>query len=123
MHNPTTGRPSRTPTPDARHRTVSGATASTSTSTPPRQGKRGLPAPRPSFGDYHPDDHVNRPTAAALMAVSPRTTEDWARDGKGPPFRKLGTGRSARIVYRVGDVLEWLNAQARSSTTSDPGAA
>lgn len=79
-------------------------------------------ASRPSFGDYHPDDHVSRPIAAALMAVSPRTTEDWARDGKGPAFRKLGTGRSARIVYRVGDLLEWLNAQARSSTTNDPEA-
>lgn len=110
MHNPTAGRPSssRTPTPEARPRTP------TTTSSP-------RPT-RPSFGDYHPDDVVSRKDAAALIGVSPRTTEDWARDGKGPPFRKFGTGRSARIVYRVGDLLAWLDAQRRVSTTSDGGA-
>ncbi|MCB9718384.1 MAG: helix-turn-helix domain-containing protein [Myxococcales bacterium] len=79
---------------------------------------------RPSFGDYHPDDRVSRPVAAQLCGpVSPRTLEDWARDGKGPPFQKLGTGRSARVVYRVGDLLDWLDAQTRASTTTDPEAA
>lgn len=78
---------------------------------------------RPSFGDYHPDDVVSRKIAAALIGVSPRTTEDWARAGKGPPFRKFGTGRSARIVYRVGDLLAWLDSQTRASTTTDPEAA
>lgn len=81
-------------------------------------------AKRPSFGDYHPDDRVNRPITAKLLGpISPRTLEDWARDGKGPPFQKLGTGRSARVVYRVGDLLEWLDAQTRASTTVDPEAA
>lgn len=110
METPTTRRPSssRAPTPEARPRTT--------TTTTPR------PA-RPSFGDYHPDDVVPRKDAAALIGVSPRTTEDWARDGKGPAFRKFGTGRSARIVYRVGDLLAWLDAQRRSSTTTTPGAA
>jgi hypothetical protein len=110
MNTPTTGRPnsSRTPTPEARPRT-------TTTSSP-------RPA-RPSFGDYHPDDVVSRKDAAALIGVSPRTTEDWARDGKGPAFRKFGSGRSARIVYRVGDLLSWLDAQRRSSTTTTTEAA
>jgi hypothetical protein len=112
MHTPTTGRPSssRTPTPEARPRTTAPTTSAP------------VPA-RPSFGDYHPDDVVSRKDAAALIGVSPRTTEDWARDGKGPAFRKFGTGRSARIVYRVGDLLTWLDAQRRSSTTTTPEAA
>lgn len=109
MHTPTTGRPSRTAPHEARPRTP------TTTSSP-------RPA-RPSFGDYHPDDVVSRKDAAALIGVSPRTTEDWARDGKGPPFHKFGTGRSARIVYRVGDLLAWLEAQRRSSTTTTHEAA
>lgn len=78
---------------------------------------------RPSFGDYHPDDVVSRKIAAALLGVSPRTTEDWARAGKGPPLRKLGSARSCRVLYRVGDLLEWLDAQTRASTTTGPEAA
>lgn len=121
MHTPTTGRPSssRTPTPEARPRTVSGSAALTTTPTaPPRRT-------RPSFGDYHPDDVVSRKEAAALIGVSHRTMEDWAREGgaKSPPFHKYGTGRSSRISYRVGDLLTWLDAQRRSSTTTTPEAA
>lgn len=68
-------------------------------------------AKRHSFGDYHPDDVVSRKIAAALIGVSPRTTEDWAREGKGPVYCKLGTGRSARIVYRVRSLLAFLDSQ------------
>ena len=54
---------------------------------------------------------------------SGRTFEDKARDGSGPKYQKLGKGRSARVVYRVGDLLAWLNSQTRASTTTDPEAA
>lgn len=78
---------------------------------------------RPSFGDYHPDDLVPRKEAAALICVSHRTMEDWARDGTGPVFHKLTPGRSGRILYRVSDLLDWLGTRRRTSTTQDPRAA
>lgn len=73
-----------------------------------------------SFGDYHPDDLVPRKEAAALICVSHRTMEDWARDGTGPVFHKLTPGRSGRILYRVSDLLAWLGTRRRTSTTQAP---
>ncbi len=80
------------------------------------------PSKRPSFGDYHPDDYVSRKVAAALIGVSAGTLEDWAREGKSPPYCKLGEGRSSRVVMRVGSLLEFMESRTRASTTVDPGA-
>jgi len=50
--------------------------------------------------------------------LSPRTLEKWRILGKGPVFCKLG----GRVVYADSDLLAWVEAQRRTST-SDTGAA
>lgn len=70
----------------------------------------------PSFAHYDRNDVVSRSIAAKLLAVSSRTFEDWAVSGRGPCYRKLGTGRSARVVYQIGDLLDWLNSNRKKST-------
>lgn len=76
---------------------------------------------RPSFGDYHPDDVVPRKVAAALLGVSPRTLEDWARLGTGPVRRKYGTARSSRVLFAIRDLLAFIESQASASTTNGIG--
>jgi hypothetical protein len=55
--------------------------------------------------------------AAYLIAASTRTLEAWRLHGGGPPF--IGLGRRA-VRYRRRDLLEWIEARRRRST-SDPG--
>lgn len=60
----------------------------------------------------NPGDYWLPPrAAAALLGVS----EKWlanAREGRagveGPPFRKLGTGRTSPVRYNLGRLKEWL---------------
>lgn len=51
--------------------------------------------------------------AAEHLTVRPNTLEIWRLKGAGPVFRKIG--RSVR--YLESDVLAWLDAQARVSTS------
>lgn len=55
--------------------------------------------------------------AAYLLGNSERTLEAWRLHGGGPPFIALGR-RTVR--YRRGDLLAWIAARRRQST-SDPG--
>lgn len=50
---------------------------------------------------------------AEMLGVRPNTLENWRLKGKGPVFRKIG--RSVR--YLESDVLAWLDAQVRTSTS------
>ena len=54
--------------------------------------------------------------AAELLNLSPRTSERWRLEGRGPSFRKLGS----RVVYCMSDLTRWADEQLRKST-SDPG--
>lgn len=60
----------------------------------------------------------------AHSIYGPPFTPSWLerkrREGGGPPFLKTGTGRTAKIYYRVSDVEEWIEAHMRKST-SDSG--
>ncbi len=57
--------------------------------------------------------------AAELLAIEPRTLESWRLTGRGPRYRKLG-----RLVrYSQTDLVDWLDAQARTSTTATGRAA
>lgn len=53
---------------------------------------------------------------AALVGLKPNTLEVWRNQGKGPRYRKIG-----RLVrYSESDVLTWLDAQSRRSTSDLP---
>lgn len=59
---------------------------------------------------------------AERLGVSPETIRKWRKTGNGPPFVKLGTGRTAIVRYRLAEIERWLESCARRST-SDNGAA
>jgi hypothetical protein len=60
-------------------------------------------------------------TAAAkfLGGISPRTLQKWRVCGGGPLFLKVGR----RIRYTEADLVTWLNAQRRRSTSDRGGSA
>jgi predicted DNA-binding transcriptional regulator AlpA len=58
---------------------------------------------------------LDTPGAAAFCGMATRTFEKWRLTGQGPPYRKLGT----RVVYLVDELIEWMDACKRFST-SDP---
>jgi hypothetical protein len=73
------------------------------------------PAGRPVPTDA--DALLHQAEAAYLIGVSPRTMEAWRHRGGGPVF--VSISRRA-IRYRRGDVLSWIEARRRRST-SDTG--
>lgn len=53
---------------------------------------------------------------ATLLGVQPKTLESWRWRGFGPGWKKVG-----RLVrYAEGDVMTWLEAQSRGSTSEGP---
>jgi predicted site-specific integrase-resolvase len=56
--------------------------------------------------------------AAEMLGVSERTLEGWRRRGTGPRYVVLP---SRRVRYADTDIMLWLAARQRRST-SDPGA-
>jgi predicted DNA-binding transcriptional regulator AlpA len=51
--------------------------------------------------------------AAALLCLSERTLERWRISGTGPSYVKLGR----RVAYREADLIEWISARRRTSTS------
>lgn len=62
-----------------------------------------------------PDALLTTSELAPLLSVSESFLTKARLSGDGPPYRKLG--RSVRYLGR--DVLEWLKARRRSSTSED----
>jgi hypothetical protein len=58
--------------------------------------------------------YLNETEVSALIRVAIMSLRRWRREGKGPPFRKLGS----RVVYSRDEVIGWAEAQARTSTTT-----
>lgn len=56
---------------------------------------------------------------AELLGLKPNTLERWRLQGRGPTFRKLGRA----VRYVEADVLAWLDAQSRRSTSQEPNEA
>jgi hypothetical protein len=46
--------------------------------------------------------------AAEFLRLSSRTLEAKRRDGKGPPFTRMGPDQNAKVVYRLSDIVQWL---------------
>lgn len=55
---------------------------------------------------------------AELLGVKSTTLDCWRHYGKGPRFRKLGTGKQAPIRYAESDVLAWLDQGTFASTSA-----
>lgn len=51
---------------------------------------------------------------AHILAVSERTLERWRVEGCGPAYLKAGR----RVLYRRSDVDQWLDNNARTSTSA-----
>ncbi|PLP98746.1 helix-turn-helix transcriptional regulator [Cupriavidus pauculus] len=54
---------------------------------------------------------------AELLGLRSNTLEIWRTQGKGPVYRKIGRA----VRYAEADVLAWLDAQTRTSTSQQPG--
>lgn len=49
--------------------------------------------------------------AAEYLGLQPQTLRLWRSQRRGPAYIKLGTGRFARVRYRVQDLDAWLAGQ------------
>jgi len=60
--------------------------------------------------DQRPDNDrlLTRKQAAQYMGLKPSTLADWATDGSGPPFIKLGPSQQARVRYRKCELDSWI---------------
>jgi hypothetical protein len=63
------------------------------------------------------DRYVMTAKAAEILCLSPRTLERMRIDGTGPKFSKAGGGLRSRVLYKVGDLHKWLEAQSFHSTS------
>lgn len=54
---------------------------------------------------------------AEQLGVDERTLANWRWRGDGPPWRKLGDGRSAPVRYPEDGVSTWLAAQPSGGVT------
>jgi hypothetical protein len=55
--------------------------------------------------------------AGNFVRLSPRTLERLRVQGTGPRFIKAGRGKRARVLYRMADLQEWLDATVYQSTS------
>ena len=46
------------------------------------------------------------------IGIAAQTLARWRHEGKGPPFKKLGS----RVFYTVGEVRQWVGDQSRDHT-------
>lgn len=63
-----------------------------------------------------PDQLVKENEAAALLGYSVRALQNWRIRGGGPAFVKVSS-RSVR--YRRGDLIAWVRARIRRSTSDE----
>ncbi len=61
-----------------------------------------------------PDALLNESQAASLLGFTPRALQMWRYRGGGPKFVKVS---SRAIRYRRRDLLDWVEARVRSSTS------
>jgi hypothetical protein len=52
-------------------------------------------------------DLLHPTQVAQRYGMTPESLANWRREGKGPPYVRLGNGKRPRVMYRVDDVLEW----------------
>ena len=57
---------------------------------------------------------------AEMLRISRRTLERMRVEGTGPRYLKVGPGKRSRVLYRQGDVEEWI-ARFHYGSTSEYG--
>lgn len=57
--------------------------------------------------------------AAAYLRMSPRSIERLRVNGSGPPYKKCGKGKKAKVLYAINDLDAWLVDARRSTSTAD----
>jgi hypothetical protein len=62
------------------------------------------------------EKHLTPQDLAERWSVPASALARMRCEGNGPVFVKFGASRSARIRYRLSDVLAWEDASARSNT-------
>jgi len=60
------------------------------------------------------DGFAPQGAVAKYLGLSERTMERLRLEGRGPAFRKFGR----RVLYQWCEVLEWADAQRRTSTSA-----
>lgn len=83
----------------------------------PSKTKTRTPAEAVADFSLKNDRLVPTAEAATMLGLQPKTLREWRCNRTGPPALKLGTGRRARVVYR----LSVLEAYVRASVTSVTG--
>lgn len=64
-----------------------------------------------------PTGYLTTAEAADFVRLSPRTMERLRVQGTGPRYIKAGRGKRAKVLYRVADLQEWLEATTFQSTS------
>lgn len=64
-----------------------------------------------------PVAYLTTAEAADVVRLSPRTLERLRVQGTGPRYIKAGPGKRAKVLYRVADLQEWLEATTYHSTS------
>ena len=64
--------------------------------------------------DYSVEEFVRTKEAARILKLSESLLEKMRVTGNGPPFCKAGP---RIVVYRVGDILNWLESRKITSTS------
>ena len=55
----------------------------------------------------------NEEKTARVFGVTKGTLRRWRREGKGPPWHKLGDEPGAAIRYLGGDLAQWLASRRK----------
>ena len=76
-----------------------------------------LVSPAPSaHRDGPPPAALPSAAAANYMGIAGQTLSNWRSLGEGPPYVRLGQKPGGRVVYRVGDLDEFLAAHLIGGT-------
>jgi len=52
---------------------------------------------------------LNQKQTSDILGVSSGSLENWRREGLGPRYIKIESGKRGRILYPKSGIVEWLN--------------
>lgn len=86
-----------------------------------RARKAAKPTPAEALADLSltHDRLVDTREAARLLALTPKTLRSWRCERKGPAALKLGSGRRARVAYRLSSLEAWVRANVATVVGGD----
>ncbi len=65
----------------------------------------------------NPNRVLSVPETASFLSSTKSWLDQARLRGDGPPFVRIGTGRGARVGYRMIDLQRWLDTRVRRSTS------